>query len=60
MFLKEYPNVEAIMNGKIEEFINKPEARHKDFTPGLGDLLAMVTVSDKYTFKDLLKAYTDE
>jgi hypothetical protein len=42
--------VEHEINQKIETFINHKEKRVKDFTPSLGDLLAMVTVSSKYRF----------
>jgi hypothetical protein len=45
LLLDLYPEVEVVLDQKIEEFIKNPEKRHKDFTGSLGDLLAMVTVS---------------
>lgn len=60
LLLKEYPNIEELMNEKIQVFIQDAAKRHKDHTPNLGDLLAMASVSDKYRLNDILGVYTQE
>lgn len=60
LLLELYPEVEKAMDAKIEAFIKEPEKRHKDHTSSLGDLLAMVTVSQKFKFEDILPAYLEE
>ena len=55
-----HPEVEKEVDEKIDQFINDPAKRHKDFTSSLGDLLAMVTVSQKYKIEDLLPSYLEE
>ena len=44
----------------VEAFVNKPEARHKDTTPNLGVLMALLAVSNRFTFEDLRKEYLEE
>jgi hypothetical protein len=34
--------------------------RHKDHCSSLGDLLAMVTISQKFKIEDILPAYLEE
>lgn len=48
------------MDQRIEDFIKNPEKRHKDHTGSLGDLLAFVTVSQKYKIGDILAHYLEE
>ena len=55
-----YPEVAELVEAKIEQFIKDPAKRHKDYTASLGDLLALVTVSQKYKFEDVLPAYLEE
>mmetsp|Transcript_5878 Transcript_5878/g.7112 ORF Transcript_5878/g.7112 Transcript_5878/m.7112 type:complete len:82 (-) Transcript_5878:3170-3415(-) len=40
------PEVMTVINAKIEMFKDEEEKRVKDFTPSLGDILAMCIVSD--------------
>ena len=54
------PQVMGVINDKINTFITKPETRVKDHTASLGDILAMVAVSDRYSMKDLLDGYLEE
>lgn len=54
------PQVMGTINEKINTFITKPETRVKDHTNSLGDILAMVSVSDRFSMKDLLDAYLEE
>lgn len=55
-----HPEVGEEIDAKIEQFINEPEKRHKDYISSLGDLLAYVSVSQKYKFSDILPAYLEE
>jgi hypothetical protein len=45
---------------RIKEFLEKPENRTKDNCPNLGHLQVLVTLSDKYSFKDIIKPYVEE
>jgi len=60
LLLELYPEVEKEIDTKIESFINNPKLRTKDHCHSLGDLLAMVTVSQKYKIEDVLPAYLEE
>ena len=60
LLLELYPEVEKEIDTKIESFIKNPELRTKDHCHSLGDLLAMVTVSQKYKIEDVLPAYLEE
>jgi hypothetical protein len=55
-----HPEVGEEIDAKIEQFIKEPEKRHKDHTGSLGDLLALVSVSQKFKFQDILPAYLEE
>lgn len=60
LLLDLYPEVIEESDKKIESFISDPAKRHKDFTPSLGDLLSLVTISQKYKFDDILPHYLEE
>jgi hypothetical protein len=55
-----YPEIGVEIDAKIEAFIKDPASRHKDTLSSLGDLMAYVSVSEKYTFKDILPIYLEE
>jgi hypothetical protein len=55
-----HPEVGEEIDEKIAKFIADPEFRHKDQCGSLGDLLALVSVSNKYKFSDILPAYLEE
>jgi hypothetical protein len=55
-----YPEIGTEIDAKIEAFIKDPATRHKDKLGSLGDLLSYVSVSQKYTFKDVLPFYLEE
>jgi hypothetical protein len=55
-----YPEIGTEIDAKIEAFIKDPASRHKDKLGSLGDLLSYVSVSQKYTFKDVLPFYLEE
>ena len=60
LLIEIYPEVEKEIDDKIEAFIKSPEKRHKDHTSSLGDLLAMVTISNKFKIEDILTHYLEE
>jgi hypothetical protein len=60
LLLDLYPEVQAEIDQKIDDFIKNPEKRHKDFTGSLGDLLSMVTVSSKFKIEDIMPSYLEE
>mmetsp|Transcript_47983 Transcript_47983/g.65027 ORF Transcript_47983/g.65027 Transcript_47983/m.65027 type:complete len:199 (-) Transcript_47983:1761-2357(-) len=60
MLIDMYPEVDNIINERIEKFIKDPEMRIKDHCSSLGDLLSFIFVSNKYTIEDLLPAYLEE
>lgn len=60
LLIELYPEVGTEIDAKIEAFIKDPASRHKDKMSSLGDLLSCVSVSQKYTFKDILPVYLEE
>jgi hypothetical protein len=60
LLIELYPEVGTEIDAKIEAFIKDPASRHKDKMSSLGDLLSCVSVSKKYTFKDILPVYLEE
>ena len=54
------PGVMEIINEKLRMFKEEEPKRVKDYTPSLGDVLAMSMVSDKFTMMDLLQGYLEE
>lgn len=55
-----YPEIEEKMKERIAEFLNSPENRVKSKCPDIGALLAMVTVSSKYSIHEILIPYMEE
>jgi ubiquitin-protein ligase len=53
------PEIKTEANKILDEFIKNPEQRIKDKTPSLGDLLVMLSISDR-RIEDLLPAYIGE
>lgn len=60
LLLELYPEIETEIDKKIEAFISDEKNRVKDNCSSLGDFLAMVTVSKKYKFMDVLPNYLEE
>ena len=54
-----FPEIKAEANKNLEEFIKNPEQRIKEKTPSLGDLLVMLSLSDK-KIEELLPSYIEE
>ena len=60
LLIELHPEIGEEIDGKIKQFIEEPEKRHKDHTGSLGDLLAFATLSQKYKASDILPAYLEE
>jgi hypothetical protein len=60
LFLEEYPSLLESIEDQLEKFIKDPEQRHKDNSPNLGRLLAFITVSKKFTWKQFIESYVQE
>jgi len=58
--LDHHPNVRKEMELKIKNFIESEDARHKQVTPDLGVFLAMVSVSEQFTFDQVRQSYVFE
>lgn len=54
------PDVMTNINEKIAMFKNEEAKRVKDFTPSLGDILAISIVSNDFNLNDFLEAYLEE
>ena len=59
LLIEAFPEIKTESNKKIDEFIKNPEKRIKENTPSLGDLLVMLTISDR-KIEDLLPSYIEE
>lgn len=60
LFLEKYPQLNDTIDEKLQKFIDSPEKRIKDETPNIGELLVLLTVSQKYNWDDLKSAYLGE
>ena len=59
LLIEACPEIKEEANKNLEEFIKNPEQRIKDKTPSLGDLLVMLSLSDK-KIEELLPSYIEE
>lgn len=60
LLMQMHPEVEQSIDAQLEKFIKSPELRIKDHFPSLGDLLAFVTVSNKFKFDQMKDGYLEE
>ncbi len=51
--LDAHPNVRTELETKIKNFIEDESKRHKNHTPDLGILMAMVSVSQHYSMEQI-------
>jgi ubiquitin-protein ligase/Ran GTPase-activating protein (RanGAP) involved in mRNA processing and transport len=58
--IRQFPVIRDEIEAFIFKFLNDPASRHKDHTPSLGDLLAVVALAQNVKIEDLLPAYIDE
>lgn len=54
------PGVQTDINNKLREFKEQEARRVKDFTPSLGDILAISMVSNEFNMVDILEPYLEE
>eukprot|EP00026_Physarum_polycephalum_P001294 Phypoly_transcript_01295.p1 GENE.Phypoly_transcript_01295~~Phypoly_transcript_01295.p1 ORF type:complete len:1116 (+),score=191.20 Phypoly_transcript_01295:80-3427(+) len=54
-FVEKYPQLMYEVNHSIEEFIRSEEGRVKSVIPSLGDWVALLSVSNKYTWRHVAK-----
>ena len=59
LLIEAFPEIKKESNKILDEFVKKPEQRIKENTPSLGDLLVMLTISDR-KIEDLLPSYIEE
>jgi len=58
-FTEEYPQIQAIANRKVEEFIKDPVARDKERTPDIGELLIYLAISG-YSWEEFAPFWLQE
>lgn len=51
--LDHHPNVKQEIETKIADFIQSEEKRHKNFTPDIGILMALLSVSERHSFESI-------
>lgn len=60
VFATKYPSISKQADEMLEKFIKDPSYRNKDNIPNSGLLLSLLLISNKFTYGDLIKAYTEE
>jgi len=58
--LRAYPKLRTSMEGKLQRFLEDPEARSKERVHNLGEFLCLLSVSDRYGWEDLGVAILEE
>jgi hypothetical protein len=51
--LEEFPELKKSVETKIETFISEPNSRRKQTLSSIGDFLPLLTVSEKFSWKDV-------
>ena len=59
-FVDKFPELRGVVRRRLENFAQKPECRVKEYTPSLGELLALLSVSDTYGWNHLSMVYLKE
>uniref|UniRef100_A0A0G4H247 UBC core domain-containing protein n=1 Tax=Chromera velia CCMP2878 TaxID=1169474 RepID=A0A0G4H247_9ALVE len=55
-----FPVIRKEADGRIARFLHYPEARHKQDTPNLGEFLALLSVSDEFSWSDVRREIMEE
>jgi stress response protein SCP2 len=55
-----FPQLRLLIRSRLDNFARNPESRVKACTPSLGELLALLSVSDTYSWQQLSLAYIKE
>lgn len=58
--IQTYPSLQKQIDNTIQTFLKDPAQRSKNNTPNVGEWLALLTVSPKYSWKDVSHAYLGE
>jgi len=56
----EYPALRTAINERVAEFLKSDLQRGKGLTPDLGNFVTLLSVCDKYSWKDVCAAYLKE
>jgi hypothetical protein len=56
----QFPQLRLLIRKRLEDFVHQPETQVKALTPSLGELLALLLVSDSYSWHQLSLAYIKE
>lgn len=59
-FIKWYPEIKTEVEFRLERFIKYPKSRNKQITPALKEMIALLTVSEKYNWHSISNAYLEE
>jgi len=57
VLLEEFPTLQDKVNDTIKQFITSETLRHKNNIPVLGEWLPLLTVTEKYSWKDISEPY---
>jgi ubiquitin-protein ligase/stress response protein SCP2 len=55
-----YPSLTTLVEERLKSFIESEGARHKDQCKSLGELIPLLSVSRRYTWRDLVLPYLQE
>eukprot|EP01060_Flectonema_neradi_P012814 TRINITY_DN1958_c0_g2_i1.p1 TRINITY_DN1958_c0_g2~~TRINITY_DN1958_c0_g2_i1.p1 ORF type:complete len:1319 (+),score=228.19 TRINITY_DN1958_c0_g2_i1:51-3959(+) len=55
-----WPELQETVENTLRRFIDYPSERHKVITPDLGVILCLLTISKKYSWKDLKNSFLSE
>ena len=59
-FSNDFPELQTLIESRIESFITSEQGRNKRVCPSLGDLITMMVISDKYSWNDFVRPYLEE
>lgn len=60
MLLREHPSIRESIEAKLESFIKNESARIKENCPNIILIMVYLMFTDKYTFNDVIEAYSAE
>mmetsp|Transcript_28885 Transcript_28885/g.27790 ORF Transcript_28885/g.27790 Transcript_28885/m.27790 type:complete len:108 (+) Transcript_28885:1003-1326(+) len=58
--LDQHPNIKNELETSIKNFVESEEKRTKDYTPDLGVLLTLLSVSEMYNFDQIKQSFIFE
>jgi len=60
IMMQQAGKLSELANSQLRPFTEEPAKRVKSACPNLGELLVAMSISDRYTWADIARAYTDE